>query len=541
MPELRLENSIVDDRYRIDRCLSRGSYAEIFLSADLVKKYDEVIVKALNTNLQGTPDPELEQTLVENFQNEAIALDKVCHPNIVRRLGHGTAADLEGTPFHYIVMEYMPGGDLLSLCRAKPLCLEDALFYFKQVASALSFAHSRHVIHRDVKPNNLLLSRDKKIVKIADFGVAKLAFDESEEITRVGTNIYAPPEHHPDVQTGETCLKLTPSADIYSMAKTIYTSMTGRAPHQYARRPISQLPEILLSQPWGHELLRILEKATATQVDDRYHTVDEFWSDFSRLETATGEDSDSEVTIVRSRPEAGEFRRLATTISEIKESPVVQPNFQAPVTTYQETEGGLPQQARIVVELSQPTSEQSSTNHRDVQPSESQPPSSKSVIQVEMTRPSYSVPPGPPQVYKPDNPITNQPSSQGAAQTAVTAGSRVTPAERVLKLLKEISWLKWIRRTSIVILFIFLFWLGLYTYHYFGATYKDGYITNALNVNLRAEPRGDILVWLPNGTRVRVLEIRGGWIKVKVLQWPGAPPQGAPDTGWVDSNYVKLE
>src|SRR6266849_1488039 len=153
VPELRLENSVVDDRYLVERCLGRGSYADIFLAYDQLGDGEPVIIKSLNTSLQGTPDPDLEQTLIENFQNEAIALDRVRHPNIILRLGHGTAADLEGVPFHYLVLEYMPGGDLWSLCRKQPVALDDALFYFQQVAEALAYAHSERVIHRDIKPN----------------------------------------------------------------------------------------------------------------------------------------------------------------------------------------------------------------------------------------------------------------------------------------------------------------------------------------------------------------------------------------------------
>src|SRR5262245_5360226 len=69
--ELRLDNTIIDDRYLVDRCLGRGSYAECFLSFDGRNGDEPVIIKALNTSLQGTPDVELERTLVENFQNEA--------------------------------------------------------------------------------------------------------------------------------------------------------------------------------------------------------------------------------------------------------------------------------------------------------------------------------------------------------------------------------------------------------------------------------------------------------------------------------------
>ncbi|HKP87047.1 MAG TPA: serine/threonine-protein kinase, partial [Blastocatellia bacterium] len=270
MSELRLENSILDDRYLVDRCLSRGSYAEIFLAYDQSHADEPVIIKALNVTLQGTPDPDLEQTLVENFQNEAVALDKVRHPNIIRRLGHGTASDLAGAPFHYLVLEYMPGGDLLNMCRRKPFSLDDALFYFQQVAEALAYAHSQRVIHRDIKPNNLLLSDDKKVVKIADFGVAKMAVDDSStEVTRVGTNVYAPPEHHPDLSSDDADQKLTPSADVYSLAKTIYTAMTGRAPRQFSRLSITELPASLTAQPWSAGLLRALGKATEPRVSDR--------------------------------------------------------------------------------------------------------------------------------------------------------------------------------------------------------------------------------------------------------------------------------
>lgn len=115
MPSLQLEHSIVDDRYEVRRRLSHGSYAEIYEAYDLTRQRRPVIIKALNTSLQGTPEEDLERTLVENFQNEAIALDTVGHPNVIRRLGHGTAADLAGTPFHYIVLEFMPGGDRKSV------------------------------------------------------------------------------------------------------------------------------------------------------------------------------------------------------------------------------------------------------------------------------------------------------------------------------------------------------------------------------------------------------------------------------------------
>jgi serine/threonine protein kinase len=224
MGELKLQQSRLDGRYDVLECLGRGSYAEIYVAKDNAAADDApstVVIKALNIFLQETPDAELEQTLVANFQNEAVALDRVRHPHIISRLGHGTAIDLAGTTFHYIVLEYMPGGDMAALSRHHPLTIEKAIGYLEQVCSGLAHAHRCGVIHRDIKPQNLLLTSDRQIVKIADFGVARFEATEGA-ITRVGTNIYAPPEHNPLIQTAAldsgALVKpeplLTPAADI---------------------------------------------------------------------------------------------------------------------------------------------------------------------------------------------------------------------------------------------------------------------------------------------------------------------------------------
>ncbi|HEX4948164.1 MAG TPA: serine/threonine-protein kinase, partial [Blastocatellia bacterium] len=289
MPQLKLENSLVDDRYEVRERLSLGSYAEIFVARDRRANGQEVVIKALNTHLQGTPDSDLEKTLIENFQNEAVALDAVRHPHVILRLGHGTAADLNGVPFHYLVLEYLPGGDLLKVCKERPgnaLDLQGALFYFKQACEGLAYAHSKGVIHRDLKPNNLLLSRDRSMLKVADFGVAKIAHEDNAEITRVGADIYAPPEHHPDESRGHVG-RLTASADIYSLAKSFYTVLSGRAPSQFNRRPITSLPDSLCEQPWAGSLLCVLQRATADSPRDRYATVIEFWSELANVATKT--------------------------------------------------------------------------------------------------------------------------------------------------------------------------------------------------------------------------------------------------------------
>jgi serine/threonine protein kinase len=292
MTELKLQQCRLDNRYDILECLGRGSYAEIYIARDNAvaanHPHSQVVIKALNVLLQGVPDEELEHTLIQNFQNEAVALDRVRHANIINRLGHGTAIDLSGTTFHYIVLEYLSGGDLSARCRKHPLALDEALFYLEQVSAGLAHAHECHVIHRDIKPQNLLLTADGQTVKIADFGVAKIEATEGA-ITRVGTNVYAPPEHNPLLQTGqlETLTAslaqphLTPAADIYSLAKTTYTLLAGEPPRRFSHRPITELPESLSGRTWAPAVLRVLERATQNNPQERYQTVQEFWDELS--------------------------------------------------------------------------------------------------------------------------------------------------------------------------------------------------------------------------------------------------------------------
>src|SRR5690349_3356020 len=278
MSELKLLQCRLDGRYDIEECLGRGSYAEIYAARDrgaTDEKFRRVVIKALNVLLQGYQDSELEHTLIQNFQNEAVALDRVRHPHIISRLSHGTALDLNGTAFHYLVLEYLSGGDLAKLCRNQALTLERALHYLQQVCAGLAHAHECGVIHRDIKPQNLLLTADHQTVKIADFGVARMEASEGA-ITRVGTNIYAAPEHNPLVQTsqldttGSLRSSLTPAADIYSLAKTAYTMICGVSPRAFAHQPITELPAPISFRTWANSLLRVLERATQTRPSERY-------------------------------------------------------------------------------------------------------------------------------------------------------------------------------------------------------------------------------------------------------------------------------
>lgn len=291
MSELKLQQSRLDGRYDILERLGGGSYAEIYVANDNAAPEGAprtIVIKALNLYLQDAPDVELERTLVTNFQNEAVALDRVRHPNVINRLGHGTAIDLDGTTFHYIVLEYLPGGDLFALTKTRPLSLQRALFYLEQVCSGLAHAHKCGVIHRDIKPQNLLLTADQQIVKIADFGVARIDASDGA-ITRVGTKIYSAPEHNPDMFTGQLDTRglrqphdhLTPSADIYSLAKTMYTMLAGESPRRFAQHALTELPQQVSDAPWARSVLRVLEKATQNRPEARYQTVEEFWDDIA--------------------------------------------------------------------------------------------------------------------------------------------------------------------------------------------------------------------------------------------------------------------
>lgn len=295
MSELRLQQCRLDNRYDLLDCISRGSYAELFIARDAaVAESDShrlVVIKALNPQLQGEIDQALEQTLLENFRNEAVALDRVRHPQIINRLGHGTAIDLAGRTFHYIVLEYMAGGDLAALCRRQPLSLGHTLFYLEQVCAGLAYAHAQEVIHRDIKPHNLLLTADRRWVKIIDFGVAKIKLIAAAEsaITRVGTDVYAAPEHHPLAHTGPLVTRplvplahLTPAADVYSLAKTAYMLLTGEAPRRFAQRTITDFPSPFDNEPWAREVLNALMRATHVNPTQRTATVDEFWREISR-------------------------------------------------------------------------------------------------------------------------------------------------------------------------------------------------------------------------------------------------------------------
>ncbi|MCO6509309.1 MAG: protein kinase [Aridibacter famidurans] len=312
MKELSLIDSVLDGRYEVRKLLGRGSYAEIYLAEDTLANPDSphrrVVIKALNVFMHDDLDRDLERTLVENFQNEALALDRVRHPNIISRLGHGTAQDLRGVLFHFLVLEFLPGGDLAKFSRTNGIGFSQALRFIEQASAGLVHAHGKNVIHRDIKPQNLLLNGSHEIVKIADFGVARMS-ESDAPITRVGTNIYAPPEHSPMMSgtTGRLGFgELTPAADVYSLAKTSYVLLTSESPRFFANRPIEALPARLRDEPWADALRDVLRKATDDDPKKRYQSAGVFWTELAEI-AAFSSDTDSSAlareTAVHTRPQ----------------------------------------------------------------------------------------------------------------------------------------------------------------------------------------------------------------------------------------------
>lgn len=526
MPELRLENSLVDERYEVRERLGLGSYAEIFVARDRHASGAEIVLKALNTSLQGTPEEDLEKTLVDNFQNEAVALDTVRHPHVILRLGHGSAADLRGVPFHYLALEYMPGGDLLRLCKSREgsrLRLPEALFYFRQVCEALAYAHEMGIIHRDLKPNNFLLSRDALTLKVADFGVAKITSADNTEITRVGAGIYAPPEHHPDQledEPGVSRGRLTAAADIYSLAKSFYTVVAGRAPSQFVRRRITSLDVRIANEMWAAPLLEVLGRATADEPSQRYASVIEFWSDLANV-AALGLPSEEIETQVRPRlkvvpgdlpisPERPEFEHvLASSEVRVRVGSMARRSSSEPVL--------LPRR-------------ESRADAIDTRDGRRQP---RIVIPV----------------AKPIPPVSVATSEVAAETSAEPAGEEKETQWWVPALSVRESFSARMRRQVFLILIAVAF-VGLLASVFRVAQSWRAPISEveviSLNLNVRSGPNNQysIVGTIPKGSRHRLIgKSDNGWVRIEVSQWnESLPHDQSQKSGWVNGadEYVSI-
>jgi serine/threonine-protein kinase len=219
----------IGGRYRLDRRLGAGGMSTVFLAIDTVLER-QVAVKLLAEHLAD------DEIFVQRFRHEALAAARLQHPNIVQVFDSGHD---EPSHRHYIVMEYVDGPSCSDLLREHgQLGIEDTVRIIVEACHGLDYAHRAGVVHRDVKPGNLLISNETGAVKLADFGIAKAA--EQTRVTQVGSVLGTAAYLSPEQATGK---EAGPASDIYSLGVCAYQLITGRLPYEY-----SSLTELALKQ-----------------------------------------------------------------------------------------------------------------------------------------------------------------------------------------------------------------------------------------------------------------------------------------------------
>ncbi|HEU0025165.1 MAG TPA: protein kinase, partial [Thermoleophilaceae bacterium] len=210
----------VAGRYRIERRLGAGGMSTVFQATDTVLER-LVAVKLLAEHLAD------DVAFVARFRREALAAARLQHPNVVQVFDSGQDQESQR---HYIVMEYVDGPSCADLLREnKQLGIEETVAIVRDASHGLDYAHRAGVVHRDVKPGNLLVAEEVGTTKIADFGIAKAA--ELTRITQVGSVLGTAAYLSPEQAHGE---EAGPASDIYSLGVCAYQFLTGRLPHEYA-------------------------------------------------------------------------------------------------------------------------------------------------------------------------------------------------------------------------------------------------------------------------------------------------------------------
>jgi eukaryotic-like serine/threonine-protein kinase len=215
-------------RYRLESRLGYGGMSTVHLAMDL-RLERPVAVKLLAEHLAD------EEAFVSRFQREAQAAARLVHPNVVQVFDSGQD---EHTGQYFIVMEYIEGQSCAEILRDQGwVDVEDALSIIEQACEGLHYAHRHGVVHRDVKPGNLLRAREGE-VKLADFGIAKAT--EQSSITQVGSVLGTAAYLAPEQARGE---EAGPSADLYALGVVAYQLISGRLPYE-----ATSLTELALKQ-----------------------------------------------------------------------------------------------------------------------------------------------------------------------------------------------------------------------------------------------------------------------------------------------------
>ena len=267
-----LINTLFDGRYRIVRKLGAGGMANVYLAEDedLGRR---VAIKILNDRYAN------DDLFIERFRREAKSAAALSHPNIVSVYDRGEA---EGT--YYIAMEVIEGRSLKELIMTRgPLPIAQALAYTHEILDALRFAHRHGIIHRDIKPHNILIGER---LKVTDFGIARAGASQMTEAGSImGTAQYLSPEQARGAP-------VTASSDLYSAGIVLYEMLTGKVPFngdsaiEIAMKHLNDPPKppSKIRPEIPDELDAVVLRALSKNPEDRYQTAEEFSEDLHRVE-----------------------------------------------------------------------------------------------------------------------------------------------------------------------------------------------------------------------------------------------------------------
>src|SRR5215203_836941 len=267
--------TVLDDRYDVVRPLGSGGMGEVYLARDRVLGRD-VALKVLREQYAGDDE------FAQRFKREAMSVASLSHPHIVQVYDRGETE--EGSS--YIAMEYVPGGTLKErISREGSLEAADAAGLGAQVAEALGAAHDRGMVHRDIKPQNVLLA-GRGGAKVADFGIARAA-DETT-ISHLGDILGTAKYMSPEQALGKPA---TPKSDLYSLGVVLYEALTGELPYtsdnpiavsmKHVNEPLR--PPIELNPRISKGMNALVTKLLAKDPEDRYTDADELADDLWRV------------------------------------------------------------------------------------------------------------------------------------------------------------------------------------------------------------------------------------------------------------------